>query len=271
LAPALMSAGVLQINGLVGDLYASFLRDGSIAWLYYADRVQQLPLALVGIALSVALLPMIARLLNEGKGDQAKARLQDALMIAAALIFPAMMALVLIPDLVIETLFERGEFSSHDRMMTASALRIYALGLPAFVIVKCLAPVFYARHDTKTPMRLTIITVAVNALLALPLMQLYHHVGIACAFVAAAWCNAILHLVMILRCKMMPFFNGLGVWWFKLAAGLGVVVLIITCLQFWLSSLAAWLQLAFIIPSVLIGYGGFALITGMIRPSQRSM
>jgi len=149
--PGLIAAGITHINLMVSHTIATF-QTGAASWLYYADRLYQLPLGMIGIAMGVALLPSLSRSLRAGDEDGAMLTLNRATEIAAFLTVPAAVALFIIPELLISTLFERGRFLSSDSLQAAKALRMFALGLPAFVLIKVLAPTFFARENTRTPM-----------------------------------------------------------------------------------------------------------------------
>jgi len=191
IGPAAIGAGVMQINIFIDVLLAArFLPEGSVTWLFFADRLNQLPLGVIGIAVGTVLLPSISRLL--AAKDEAGANLQQnrALEFSLFLTLPAAAALAVIAGPVISTLFERGAFSAADTAATANALFVYALGLPAYVIAKALTPGYFARKDTKTPVRFAVISLVINTTLNLILIQYWQHVGLAAATAVAAWVNA---------------------------------------------------------------------------------
>jgi len=161
-----------------------------VSYLYYADRVYQLPLGVVGIAIGIVLLPDLTRRLKAEDGQGAQASQNRAFEFSMLLTVPAAMALMVIPTPIIQILFERGAFESGDTRATALALGAFSLGLPAFVLTKVLAPGFFAREDTKTPMIFTAIGIAVNITAALALFPLIGYVGVALATSLAAWVTA---------------------------------------------------------------------------------
>ena len=189
--PALLAGGVSQVNLLVGRQIASFY-DGAVAWLSYADRLYQLPLGVVGIAIGVVLLPDLARRLRAGDEDGGQASLNRAGEFALALTIPAATALAVIALPLIQTLFQRGAFSAHDAQATALALAIYGLGLPAFVLHKVLQPLFYAREDTNRPFLYALICLGVNLGLAVGLMPVAGFLAAPIAMSGAAWVMVIL-------------------------------------------------------------------------------
>ncbi|MFT5000033.1 MAG: putative peptidoglycan lipid II flippase, partial [Planctomycetota bacterium] len=166
--PAALAGGVVQVNLLVGRQVASFF-DGAIAWLNYADRLYQLPLGVVGIAIGVVLLPDLSRKLR-GKDDAgARDAVNRAAEFSLALTLPAAVALIVIPLPLVSVLFQRGAFSASDAAMTAQALAIYGMGLPAFVLHKVLQPLYFAREDTKRPFYYALVAMIINAGLAIGL------------------------------------------------------------------------------------------------------
>lgn len=199
MGPGVLGAGVVQINVMMGDILASFLREGSVSFLYYADRVNQLPLGVVGVAVGVALLPLLTRQLRAGDEDQALHSMNRALEISLVLTLPAAIALIAMPWPIINVLFERGAFTAETTLATSSALRAFAIGLPAYVLIKALSPGFFAREDTKTPVKVASVNVALNIALAIGLMQVLEHVGIALATAITAWVNVFVLAVILYR------------------------------------------------------------------------
>ncbi len=185
-APAALAGGVVQVNLLVGRQVASFF-DGAIAWLSYADRLYQLPLGVVGIAIGVVLLPELARRVGAGDGPGGRAAMSRAGELALALTVPAAVALMVVPLPLVEVLFQRGAFSSDDAAHTAIAVAIYGLGLPAFVLQKVLQPVYFARSDTSTPFRYALVAMVVNAVLAVGLAFWIGYAAAAVATTLSGW------------------------------------------------------------------------------------
>ncbi len=195
--PSVIAGGITQINIVVGTIIAS-LQAGAVSWLYYADRLYQLPLGIVGIAIGIVLLPDLARALRAGRDADASHAQNRSIEFAAALTLPAAVALFVIPTEIIQVLFQHGAFTAADTAATAPALAAYAAGLPAFVAIKVLQPGFFAREDTRTPMRYGFVSMVVNVTAALGLFLLFGHVGIAAATSIAAWVNTVM-LYMTLR------------------------------------------------------------------------
>jgi putative peptidoglycan lipid II flippase len=196
--PGVVTAGITQVNLLIGTMIAS-LAEGAVSYLYYADRINQLPLGIVGIAIGVALLPELSQKLSAGNGKSAMYSHNRALEFAWLLTLPAAAALCIVPTPIIQVLFERGAFTASDTAAVSSALTAFALGLPAFVMIKVFQPGFFAREDTRTPMIYAGVSVAVNITGSLSLFFVIGHVGIAIATSLAAWTNAILLGVTLIR------------------------------------------------------------------------
>ena len=185
-APAALAGGVVQINLLVGRQVASFF-DGAVAWLSYADRLYQLPLGVVGIAIGVVLLPELSRRLQSGDIVGGQAALSRAAEMSLALSVPAAVGLAVIPVTLVTVLFERGAFDAADTRATALATAIYALGLPAFVMQKVLQPLFFAREDTRRPFYYALVALAVNAGLAIGLAPVLGFLAAAIGTTCAGW------------------------------------------------------------------------------------
>lgn len=196
--PGLIGAGVLQINILVGTIIASLLATGSISYLYYADRVYQLPLGVIGIAVGTALLPMLSRQLRSGEREPANETMNRAVELSMLFTLPAAAALITIDIPIISVLFEHGKFDANATRSTAAALVAFATGLPAYVLTKIYAPGFFAREDTSTPVVIGIVAMLVNIALSLYLIDTFNHVGIAISTSIAAWVNAIALLSLLL-------------------------------------------------------------------------
>lgn len=199
--PVAIGGGVQQISVVLDVVWASLLPVGTISALYYADRVAQLPLGVVGIAIGTALLPLLARELRVGHRDSAMANQNRAIEFGLLFSLPAAVALWLLADPIIRVLFERGRFGPDDTLRAGGALAALAVGLPAFVLVKALAPGFFAREDTRTPLYVAIVAIVVNV--ALNVWFLYAtalaQVGIALASSLSGWLNAALLAIALRR------------------------------------------------------------------------
>ncbi|MFN0042894.1 MAG: murein biosynthesis integral membrane protein MurJ [Alphaproteobacteria bacterium] len=197
MVPGILGAGVQQLNLFVSTIIASF-RDGAVSTLYYADRINQLPLAVIGVAVGVALLPLLSRQIKAGDFAGAAESQNRAIEFTALLTLPAMAALIAIPLPIVAVLFEHGRFGHEESRATAAVLAAFAAGLPAYVLVKVLLPAFYARQDIATPVRIAVVALIANAILSIVLVWPFGTVGIAIATAASSWFNAA-GLAFILR------------------------------------------------------------------------
>lgn len=190
--PAAIGNSATQINVFISGNLSSFVPGGR-TWLATADRLYQLPLGLVGVAIGIALLPRLSAAVASKDHAQQQASMDEALCLSMALTLPAAAALMAMPYFLIDALFTRGAFLQVDAVNTAQALLHFGWGVPAFVLIRILAPAFFARGDTRTPMTFALVSVAVNAALAIGLFNLGMGIaGIAAAVSAAAWSNALL-------------------------------------------------------------------------------
>jgi len=199
--PAIIGSSVAQINLLLDTVIASFLIAGSVSWLYFSDRLVEFPLGVFGIALATVILPNLSKQHANKSADDFNHTLDWALRLVMLIAVPAALGLLLLSAPILTTLFQYGEFSQHDSYMSSLSLMAYALGLPAFIFIKVLAPAFYARQDTKTPMKIAVKAMTANMFLniafVLPMVLLQYqapHVGLALATSASAYLNAALLL-----------------------------------------------------------------------------
>ncbi len=196
--PGMLAAGITHINIMVSH-NISTLQAGAPSWLNYADRLYQLPLGMIGIAMGVALLPSLARRIRSGDESGAKTSLNRAFEIAAFLTLPAAVALAVMPEFLVAGLFERGAFSASDTQATGLALRMFAFGLPAFILIKVLTPAFFARENTKTPMLFAGISAIINLVLGYILFVKFGFKGLAIATSFAGWVNVFFLIRALLR------------------------------------------------------------------------
>ncbi len=187
--PGIVSGGIMQINLVIATMIATTI-DRAVSYLYYAERLYQLPLGVIGVAIGVVLLPDISRKLRAGNAAAALHTQNRALELSLFLTIPAALALMAIAAPILHTVFEHGEFKRGDTLAVAPAVLAFASGLPAFSLTKVFQPGFYAREDTATPMRFAIVSVVVNIVGSLVLSRWFGHVGIAMATSVAAWVNA---------------------------------------------------------------------------------
>jgi putative peptidoglycan lipid II flippase len=196
MVPALFGVSVSQINLLLGTVLASFLPTGSVSWMYYADRLSELPLGMFAVAIGTVILPSLARDQAAAASENFSRTLDWALRLILIVAMPAAVALLVIGDSILTALFLYRKTTPHDIAMSAYALAAVALGLAAFMLIKVLAPGFYSRQDMRTPVRIGIVAMVANMLLSVVLVVPMHmywrlgHVGLALATSLAAWINA---------------------------------------------------------------------------------
>jgi putative peptidoglycan lipid II flippase len=265
MVPGLVGAGVTQLNLAIDVIIASFLPSGSVSYLYYADRVAQLPLGVIGAAVATALLPLLAKQLYGGQALSAHRSMNRAVEISLALTLPAAIALAVLALPILQALFQRGAFGAEEARLTSHALIAYAAGLPAFVLVKVFVPGFFARGDTATPVKIGIACVALNLALNLVLMGPLQHVGVALSTTLAAWANAgALALLLARRGHLVPDrrLRRAAPRLLGAALAMGVVLL---ALVWWLAPGAGldgvW-RLALVCALGALAYGGAAQLSG---------
>lgn len=187
MGPGILSAGVFQINLFVDMMLASLLPAGAISYLYYADRLNQLPLSMVGIAVGTALLPMLSKSLASNNAAESKDLFNRSLEFCFFVAIPASVALLIVPYQMVTTLFEHGKFSAHDTLQTSYVLMGYGVGLPAYVASKIFMTAFWAHQDTMTPVKISVITTLSNVMLSLLLIGLLGVAGIAVSTGLVGW------------------------------------------------------------------------------------
>ncbi|MEL7213803.1 MAG: murein biosynthesis integral membrane protein MurJ [Pseudomonadota bacterium] len=265
-APAALAGGVVQINLVVGQQVASYY-DRAVSWLYNADRLYQLPLGVVGIAIGIVLLPDLSRRLRAGDANGGQQALTRAGELALALTIPAAVALMVVPIPLVSVLFERGLVTPQDTAATAAAVAIYGLGLPSFVLQKVLQPLYFAREDTKTPFYFALVGMIVNAALAVGLAYSIGWLASAIAATVAGWVMVL--LLLIGARKLGPearFAPGFGARIFKItlaSVGMGVVL--------WIGNLlmtpglnAAGIRYIALLALVSIGMASYAIFGQLI-------
>ncbi len=188
--PALFGVGVSQLNLMLDTILASFLETGSVSWLYYSDRLMELPLGVFGIAIATVILPSLSRKHAEKSVEDFSHTLDWALRSVMLVGLPAAVALFYLATPILATLFQYGEFSETDVTMAAQSLRAYAAGVLAFMLIKVLAPGYFSRQDTKTPVKIAVKAMVVNMVLNLALIGPLAHAGLALATSIAALLNA---------------------------------------------------------------------------------
>lgn len=192
MVPSIVGSSVAQISLVINTIFASFLVSGSVSWLYYADRLMELPSGVIGAALGTILLPSLSKHAAAQDEKEFSALLDWGLRLCLLLILPAALGLAMLSFPLVATLFMYKQFTLHDAQMTQYALIAYAVGLPAMILVRILAPAFYAQKNVKTPMRIAIISLIGTQLLNLALVWHWQHIGLALAIGLGACINAFL-------------------------------------------------------------------------------
>ncbi len=272
--PGAMAAGVTQINILVTSSIAT-IDEGARSWLYYADRLYQLPLGVVGIAMGVVLLPALSGRVRAGAIEAASNAMNRALEISMALTLPAATALAVIPVFIATGLYQRNEFTPQDAVMVSQALVPFAIGLPAFVLIKVLSPGFFAREDTMTPMKFATIGVAINLALGLALFfGPLGFPGLAIATATAGWVNTILLAVTLRRRGLLEPDKRLLGKLPRILAACAIMAAFLLAAQHYADLLRPYLfdsvlcTLIVVCAAGLCVYGLAALVTGALRPSE---
>lgn len=197
--PALISAGVYQISLLIDTQFLSHLAEGSLSHFNYADRLNQLPLGIIGTALGTAILPSISRYIGQDQPDEANKVQNQALDMAMLLTLPAAVALAVIGIPIVSLVYRHGEFTPQDAIVTGNTLALFALGLPAYVLVKVFTPAFFARQDMRTPLYVAIVVLVINLILNFALVGPFGLYGLAGALMITAWLNCLLLWAILAR------------------------------------------------------------------------
>lgn len=273
MAPAIFGVSVAQINMLVNTVLASFLVTGSVSWLYYSDRLMEFPLGVFGIALATVILPSLSHKHANASHEEFSHLLDWALRWVFIIGVPATAALAVLAGPMLATLFHFGAFTGRDVEMSAQALVAFSLGLLGFILVKVLAPGFYARQNTKTPVRVGVIAMLVNIALSIALVFPLAHVGLALAISLAAFVNAGLLFRLLKRENVYRALPG----WPSFLLRIGVATALMAGILLWgIGGLDTWLpaapheravRLAFWIIVGLLVYGA-ALLAGGVRPAH---
>jgi putative peptidoglycan lipid II flippase len=276
MAPAVFGVSVSQVSLLINTIFASFLVTGSVSWLYYADRLMEFPAGVLGAALGTILLPSLSKHHASG-APEAYSRLLDwGLRVTLLLALPAAAALAVLAIPLVATLFHYGQFSTQDAWMTRDALTAYSLGLVGMILVKILAPGFYARQNVMTPVKIGLLTLAATQAMNLVFIGPFKHAGLALAIGLGACLNALLLFAFLKKQKIYSPQPG----WLPFALKVGAAVAVMAA-ALWLAmgQAAAWLQagwqwkLGMLAGLVLLGtcvYGGCLFAFGF-RPRHFSI
>jgi putative peptidoglycan lipid II flippase len=226
--PAAAGSGVVQINIFLDMFIASYLPTGGISFLNYAERLNQLPLSMLGTAVGTALLPLLSKQWRLGQNKDAMESQNLALEYAVLFSAPALIALLIFAEPLVRVLYEHGKFTLHDTRETAYTLMALVSGLPAYIMVKIFSTSFFAREDTRTPVLVAVGAVVVNLVLNLVLIKPLAHVGLALATSIAAWLNALTLAIMLKRQGLITMTSR-----FKAFLPRAVITVILTTAAFW--------------------------------------
>ena len=278
MAPAVIGSSVAQINLLLDTIIASFLMAGSLSWLYYSDRLMEFPLGLLGVTLATVILPRLSKEHASASPEQFRATIDWALKLVVIVGIPAAVGLAFLARPMLITLFQYGEFLHRDSIMASYSLIAYSIGLPAFILIKIFAPAFFARQDTRTPVRIGIIALisnmAYNLMLVIPMVWfdfVAPHTGLAIATSLSAWQQAWMLYRELNRTKVYQLSQ--GVIHFAKKTLIPVIVMAAILLMLatvdWQSMDAATrvMRLLAIISAGAVAYGVGLLMAG-IRPRQ---
>ncbi|TWI54321.1 putative peptidoglycan lipid II flippase [Pseudomonas duriflava] len=232
MVPAIVGVSVSQISLIINTIFASFLAAGSVSWMYYADRLMELPSGVLGVAIGTILLPALAK--THAQNDRYEySRLMDwGLRLCFLLVLPCALALAILSEPLTVALFQYGKFTAHDAQMTQHALIAYSIGLIGIILVKVLAPGFYARQNIKTPVRIAMFTLVMTQAMNLAFIYPLKHVGLALSIGLAACLNAGLLYWQLRKHKLFEPQPGWGSFLFKLVIAVGVMSsVLLACMQ----------------------------------------
>jgi putative peptidoglycan lipid II flippase len=269
MGPAVFGVSIAQLSLLINTIFASFLETGSVSWLYYADRLMEFPTGMLGVALGTILLPSLAKSHADGTVGEYSKLLDWGLRLTFMLALPAAVALAVLAVPLIASLFRYGAFSAHDLWMTRQALMAYSLGLLGLILVKVLAPGFYARQNIKTPVKIAIFTLLATQVMNLMFIWSLKHAGLALSIGLGACMNAGLLYYHLRRGGVFQPQPGWRVFLMKLALAVGVMTLVLWWGQgtqeAWLhyAALEKFLRLAMLVLAGAVAYFGVLWALGL--------
>lgn len=272
--PALFGVSVAQINLLVDTILASFLVTGSVSWLYYSDRLMEFPLGVFGVALATVVLPGLSKKAANENWEGFQQDIDSALRLVLIIGLPATLGLLIMAEPLIITLFFYGAFTAHDVTMSGMSLMAYSFGLLGFILVKILAPAFYARKDMKTPVKIAVVALVTNTVMNLILIGPFAHVGLAAATTISAFVNAgLLYWFLVKQSVYTPLsgWRGLIV---KVVLANGVLV----GLLLWLSPMVsewltfdAWQRVSWLLGLVAVSIVLYFAVLAVLGLSPRKL
>ncbi|CAQ84594.1 MULTISPECIES: murein biosynthesis integral membrane protein MurJ [Photorhabdus] len=260
MGPAILGVSVSQISLIINTIFASFLVSGSVSWMYYADRLMELPSGVLGVALGTILLPSLAKSFSSGNHEEYTRLMDWGLRLCFLLALPCAVALGILAEPLTVSLFQYGNFTAFDAEMTQKALIAYCFGLMGIIIVKVLAPGFYSRQDIKTPVKIAIATLILTQLMNLAFIGPLKHAGLALSIGLAACFNASMLYWQLRKRNIFKPLAGWGIFLFKLAVSISVMIAVLAVIL-WL--MPAWdqgnmaIRLLRLMAVVIVGAGSY--------------
>ena len=203
--PGILGAGIYHLNVMIGSIFAS-QTNGAVSWIYYADRLNQLPLGVIGVALATVLLPSLSKEIKQHNMNKTKGIFNNSMKFASLLVIPSAFGIIALSYPMIQIFFERGEFKASDTFATANILQILCFSLPALVYTKLFSNIFYARNDTKTPMFVAGITLVFNVIFTMYFNKFFGYIGVVIAITISNWINCILLYLISYKNKFMVMY-----------------------------------------------------------------
>lgn len=271
--PTVFSASVAQINTVINTILASFLVTGSVSWLYYSDRLMEFPVGVFGIALATVVLPSLSKVWVGGNPKEFSELMDWALRWVLLIALPAAVALWILSVPLLATMFQYNAFTVNDVEMSAQSLMAYSVGVCGFIFIKVLAPGFFARQDTKTPMKIAVTSVIANLIMSLILVQFLAHAGLALSISLAAWLNAGLLYWQLRRLGVYQPQQGWLLFLIRLMVAITVMALVLNFLTAEAADWYAWSlfermwNLSIVVTAGAGSYFICLFVTGM-RPQQ---
>ncbi len=279
--PTIFSSSVSQVNLLVGTVFASLLVPAAQSWLYYSDRLTELPLGLFGVAIGTVILPQLSRMHADADATGYSKSLDWGLRMVLLVGMPAALGLALLAEPLTASLFRYGEFTEFDTRMVGYALTAMSIGIPAFMLSKVLLPAFFSRQDTRTPMRAAVITVVVNVLLTIaivtPLYRMdvpFAHAGIAAATALAGVVNAALLWRYLRRDGIYQVQPGWGRWLLRIFFGLAAMAAVVLGLREWIgdwTAMGGWARWGWLLAVIGAGAGAYGLVLVLLGLRPRHL
>ncbi len=274
LGPSALGSGVVQVNLFIGSMIASLLPTGGVAILTYADRLCQLPISVIGTAMGTALLPILSRQIRSGEIAKAKTCLRESLELSLLLSVPAAIGLVVLADPLITIFFVHGKFDAGSGALTAATLKMFSLGLPAYILVKVFSATFFAQKAPKVPLVTGALTVIIDVVLSLLLIEDFGAAGIGIATAAASWFNVILLAILLSKRGFSLMDSQLSAFLLRLCITVVGSTAILTLLK---AKFEPWFEMALyyqaagimiLVLIVLLSFFGLAQLTGTVSLSE---